>query len=92
MSYKPQSISWRPAELLEEAKERAESLGLSLSKYVCMLVEKDLEAGGDMVLKERPPQYGASDPKQKAETAGSEQLRQHLQGRKARPARKRASS
>lgn len=48
--YNVQGISWRSREFLNVAKKRADRLGLSLSQYVNILVEKDLNTGGEFVL------------------------------------------
>lgn len=52
-----QSISFPPA-LLKSAKERAKRLSLPLSRYVQLVVEKDLEAREAIVLQEKDAQPG----------------------------------
>jgi len=52
-SYRTLGISWPNEKLLRAAKRRAQALGLSLSKYVNELVERDVEGGGDFILRER---------------------------------------
>lgn len=47
---KVSSVSWPDWSLRDKAKERAASLGLSLSAYVNQLVVRDLHDGGDFVI------------------------------------------
>lgn len=56
-THKNQSISFPPA-LLESAKERAKRLSLPLSRYVQLVVEKDLAAREAIVLEEKNPTKG----------------------------------
>ena len=52
-------VSFRNKEFLEASKQRAESLRLSLSEYVCFLIDKDFEEGGPLIIKEDPKPYGS---------------------------------
>jgi hypothetical protein len=61
--YVTQSISF-PPELLTEAKQRAQNLGLSFSSYVQKCLEKDLSVREAMVLEERAsPKDGGAKKK-----------------------------
>lgn len=44
------SISWASESVRSNAKDRAESLGMSLSAYMNYLVARDLRDGGDFVI------------------------------------------
>lgn len=55
--YNVQGISFESEDFLKEAKDRAESLGLSLSAYVCAVVRNDLASPGEIRL--RPRTYPA---------------------------------
>lgn len=52
--YNVQSISFPTKELHKNAKVRANSLSLSLSRYVMLLIKKDLAEGGSFVIEEDP--------------------------------------
>ena len=54
-SYRTHGISWPNADLLQAARSRAKALGLSFSKYINELVQRDVEGGGDFTLRERRP-------------------------------------
>ena len=54
--YNVQGISFETPGFLARAKRRAQALGISLSKYVCLLVKTDLGTGGDLILKVNPTQ------------------------------------
>lgn len=56
-THRNQSISFPPT-LLKSAKERAKRLTLSLSRYVQLVVEKDLAAREAIVLEEKDPAKG----------------------------------
>lgn len=56
-THRNQSISFPPT-LLKSAKERAQRLTLSLSRYVQLVVEKDLVAREAIVLEEKDPPRG----------------------------------
>jgi hypothetical protein len=61
--YSVTSVSFSGQEdLLAKAKARAKSLNLKLSKYVCVLLERDLKKGGDLILSERGPDYKCEPP------------------------------
>lgn len=56
-THKNQSISFPPA-LLKSAKERADGVGLSLSRYVQWVIERDLAKREAVILEEKDPARG----------------------------------
>lgn len=52
-----QGVSF-PPDLLADAKERAEKLGLAFSQYVQKCVERDLKAREPIVFEEKDPPRG----------------------------------
>lgn len=42
-----------PKDMLSAARARARKMGISFSRYAQLLVEEDLDKGGDVVLRER---------------------------------------
>lgn len=48
-----QGISFSDAEFLASARRRADSLGLSLSDYVCRMIEEDIVRGGPLTIHPR---------------------------------------
>jgi len=45
----PKAVSIKPA-LYKEAREKAESLGLSFSQLVCFLIKEELKKQGDFTI------------------------------------------
>lgn len=52
--YNVQSISFSSEDLLVKAKQRAASFRISLSNYICQLVQNDLDDAHDVVIRARP--------------------------------------
>jgi len=51
--YPTTSLSFPDEALLQAARARAKALGMSLSRYINHLVERDIQRGGAFVLEER---------------------------------------
>lgn len=47
-------VSFPDPSVLERGKRKAAFYGISFSKYVCLLIERDLQSGGPVTLTTRP--------------------------------------
>jgi len=52
--YNVQGVSFESKELLEAAKKRAQSFGLSFSQYMCQLAKNDLDDRPANIVRARP--------------------------------------
>jgi hypothetical protein len=55
--YNVQGVSFESEKLLEEAKARAKSFGLSFSNYICQLVKNDLDDAEAVIVRTRPERH-----------------------------------